>query len=105
MEARPILGLPPLPLDNSTWREWEGEVLVHRVRVKQETEEPWSGQQRAREVEVARVKRDGRYWLSTYGSIYQARPDEDDMPVDLAEAWDSGSVANSFMVPFIPYVY
>lgn len=106
LEARPILGLPSIPVDNSAWPYWEESVLRHRITVAEETSIAWSGQQQAREEEVRRVKRDGRYWLSTYGSIYQARPEEDFMSQDLDEEWDTATEGSTgWVTPFIPYTF
>lgn len=105
MEARNIDGLPPTPLNNDQWLEWEEAVLKHRIRVQEETSEPWSGQEQARSTEILRVHKDGRYWLSTYGSIYQARPEESLMSLDLDDDWDSEDESNGWVTPFIPYVF
>jgi hypothetical protein len=106
MPVRDIWGLPPHPRNNAEWLEWEQKVHYHRVQVINETRERWSGQLKARELEVARVKRDGRYWQSTYGSIYQSRPEEDDMSVDLDDDWNTAEdVANGYIIPFIPYLF
>lgn len=106
MEARPIEGLPPLPIDNTNWSEWANDVMAHRIRVDDETRQKWRGQRAAQEREIQRIRRDGRYWLATYGSIYAARPEEDEMPTSLDEDWsDSGDAANGWVEPFIPYTF
>jgi hypothetical protein len=106
MRARDIWGLPPHPRNNDEWLEWEPQVQLHRATVFKETETAWSGQQKARETEVARVKKDGRYWQSTYASIYQARPEEDNMSIDLDDDWDTTeSGPSGFIVPFIPFLF
>ena len=93
MQSRHIEGLPPIPEDNSGWEEWNYRVLRHRVQVYEETATDWSGQQEARAREIVRVANDGRYWLSTYGAIYEARPPEDDED-------RPGSY-----LPFVPYLF
>jgi hypothetical protein len=102
--AKNIEGLPPIPLNSTDWRAWEQEVLLHRINTKMRTTEHWSGQQRARAEEILRTKKDGRYWLSVYGSIYQARPDEDMVETDDWYTEDEGK-PNGWVIPFIPYLF
>lgn len=105
LEARNIDGIGSIPLNTKHWIEWEPEVLLHRAQVREETEEPWSGQRDARAREIMRVYKDGRYWLSTYGAIYQAKSEEafivdDEWNPEVEEALTEGWVQ-----PFIPYVF
>lgn len=104
LEAKNVEGLPPIPLDNRLWREWEHDVLEHRAKVWEETEESWSGQEKARATEIVRCAQDGRYWLSTFGAIYHARDDEEE---EVAETWGEGSddKPNGWVLPFVPYVF
>lgn len=106
MPIREIWGLPSHPRTNEEWKEWESMVQSHRANVYRETEYKWTGQQKARELEVARVKKDGRYWQSTYSSIYQSRPEEDFMSEDLDTDWDTDDEKpNGWIIPFIPYLF
>lgn len=104
LEAKKIEGLPPVPLTNEEWREWVPEVEQHRATVARETSEPWRGQQRAREVEVARVKNDGKYWLTTYGAIYEAK---DEASPEEMDEWvtEDPDKASGWVLPFIPYLF
>lgn len=105
LEARNIEGLPPIPLNNTLWHEWEPEVLFHRAKTREETEEKWSGQTEARAREIVRVANDGRYWLSTYGSIYQAKSEE---AFAIEDDWNPGAeeaLTEGWVQPFIPYVF
>jgi hypothetical protein len=104
LRAKNIEGLPPLPLNNAQWREWEQYVLLHRAKVREETEEPWSGQEKARAQEIVRVHKDGRYWLSTYGAIYQAKEKQKE---EVRETWGEGEEdkPSGWVLPFTPYVF
>lgn len=104
LEAKQIEGLPPVPLTNEEWREWVPEVEQHRATVARETSEPWRGQQRARETEVARVKMDGKYWLTTYGAIYEAK---DEAAPEEMDDWvtEDPDKASGWVLPFIPYLF
>jgi hypothetical protein len=96
--------LPPLPPTNALWKEWVPEVMQHRAKVVRETSEKWKGQQAARETEVYRVKKDGRYWLTTYGAIYEAK---DEANPGEEEDWvtDDPEKASGWVLPFIPYLF
>lgn len=102
MEAKNIEGLPPIPLNNKMWEEWMPEVEQHRIRVREETESSWSGQKDARIREILRVAKDGRYWLSTYGAIYNAAPDEEN---EESDDWITDTQSTGYAIGFIPYVF
>lgn len=103
MEARNIDGLPPIPINNKLWLEWMPEVEAHRLKVYEETEQKWSGQKDARIREILRVAKDGRYWLSTYGGIYNAAPDSNES--EESEDWVTDSTATGYAIGFIPYPF
>lgn len=96
--------LPPIPPTNEMWREWVPEVMAHRATVARETTEKWRGQQAAREAEALRVKQDGRYWLSTYGAIYEAK--DQDQPGE-EDDWvtEDPEKASGWVLPFVPYLF
>lgn len=102
MEAKNIEGLPPVPLDNAMWMEWWPEVEAHRIKVHEETSTKWKGQRNAQAQEIMRVHKDGRYWLSTYGAIYNAAPDEEQGE---DEEWVTEGSGRGYAIPFIPYVF
>lgn len=102
MEAKPIRGLGPVPLNNVEWREWYPEVIQHRNTTTELTEEKWSGQAKAREKEIERVK-DGRYWQSVYGPIYNPKDPEVEEGED--EDWITETESKGYMLPFVPYVF
>jgi hypothetical protein len=109
LEAKNIPGLPPIPINNRLWKEWEPEIQAHRVRVHRETEEKWSGQQKAREEQVRLVKADGRYWMNVFGSIYEAKSEatfmEEDDWVDINDQGTTGWVVPFVLYPFQMYVW
>ena len=77
---------------------------MHRIKTRERTEETWSGQQKARATEITRVNQDGRYWLSTYGAIYQAKEQQ---KTHIRESWGEGDEQkpSGWVLPFIPYVF
>jgi hypothetical protein len=103
LEARNIDGLPPIPIRTDQYHEWAGHVTEHRLRVWERTENIWSGQAAAIATELERIRKDGRYWQSVYGAIYQARPDEDNL---IGDDWEyEDDEVNASIIPFIPYPF
>lgn len=104
IEAKPIEGLPPVPLTNEEWKEWVPEVEKHRAKVAIETTDTWRGRDAARETEIQRVKKDGKYWLTTYGAIYEAKDQPDEIE---SEDWVTEDTDDSsgWVLPFIPFLF
>jgi hypothetical protein len=103
LEAKNIEGLPAIPIRTNQWHEWAAEITEIRGKKAERTEEIWTGQKSAIEEEIRLVRKDGRYWQSVYGAIYQARPDEDDYVDD---DWNTdGGETSGFILPFIPYPF
>jgi hypothetical protein len=87
--------MPPSPQAPQEWFSWEEQVLEHRLTVQYETNQhskELRDQARAREIQ--RCKESDLYLIATYGTIYEARPDE--------SSSDEGS---AFYIPFIPYPF
>lgn len=89
---RNILNLPPTPTDRTEWLPWREAVLRHRLAVIIETRSTTPGYKLARAREISRCAEDRAYLAAVYGTIYEARPDED------------GDRAAGF-IPFIPYPF
>lgn len=74
-----VEGLPQIrpgqniPLTNEEWFPWVREVNLHRITVHKETNETWSGREKARARQLELVKADERYWFNTFAAVYEAR--------------------------------
>ena len=89
--------LPPSPQIPSQYFEWEEKVLQHRLEVTWETDQPDNRlREDARTREIQRCRESDSYCISTYGTIYEARPNE-----DAPDDEDGGA----FYINFIPYPY
>jgi hypothetical protein len=105
MEARNIEGLPAIPIRTEQWHEWSPEIAQIRADKAEQTETVWTGQRKAIENELRLIKTDGRYWHSVYGSIYNARPEEDNTSLTTEwDAWDDDP-QDGGVIPFIPYPF
>lgn len=74
---RNIKGLPKSPRTVDDWREWKRQVIVHRLQVLADTDERNPEHIQARAREIRRCADDYMYMANVYGTIYEARPDED----------------------------
>lgn len=92
--------LPPSPQSPEAYFDWEPLVLAHRLQVMAETygEESDPGVREARDREAKRCRQSRAYMLCVYGSIYEARPPEE-------EGFDDGEEPMGALIPFIPYPF
>jgi hypothetical protein len=104
--------LPKSPQKPHEWFEWQPLVLQHRLKVYEETNTPWSGQERARAEQIVRCERSFTYYANTFGSIYEARR-EDELTVDnftMDEDAETGLYLPSedlagTVIPFVMYPF
>lgn len=96
--------LPPTPQSPEEWFAWSQQVAVHRVRVMMETSLPGEEGDAYRQREIDRCldkeDRDGAvaYLITTYGTIFEARDDE--------ELWDKEGedIVDEEQLSFIPFL-
>jgi hypothetical protein len=81
--------LPPLPTSRDDWGRFYEAVIRHRI----ERAYACAVSEDARIEEILRCERDGRYWLATYGAIYEARTDH------------FGEGSRSGTIPWVPYPF
>lgn len=97
----PVPNIPYLPDSPQTpmeWKDWADRVLMHRFQVIVDTTTGSDADiEAARDREAKRCRESRPYMIATYGSIYEARPDE---------SLDTNSdEAPGFMIPFIPFPF
>jgi hypothetical protein len=89
-----VPGLPPSPQTPLAWFAWRDQVLAHRIQVTYETTLPGKAGQIARAREIALCARSKTYLIAVYGSIYEARPDE-----------DAADERRPIIAPYVPYPF
>ena len=75
---RDIQFLPKTPSTPTEWFKWKDAVMKHRLAVLLETSEKNPTHKQARAREIQRCAADRLYLANVYGTIYEARPDEDE---------------------------
>lgn len=93
--VREIPGLGRPARSNAEYPDWHAAVIKHIYRVNREIREKWTGQDKAIEREVQRIRADKRYWINVYAGIYETRVDED----------ADDDRARGFLAPFILYPF
>ncbi len=89
---RNIAYLPPTPAVREEWQPWRLAILKHRLAVNHDTDIRHPAHKLNRAREISRCEEDRLYLAAVYGTIYEARPDEDE-------------VREAGYIPFIPYPF
>lgn len=93
---RNIENLPETPQSPRGYHTWRHKIILHRVQMARDTQQRNPNHRENRKREIARCKKDRLYLATVYGTIYEARPDE--------ELNESGMPTSGFL-PFIPYPF
>lgn len=86
--------LPNSPQTPQEWFSWSQQILLMRAEIILQTSKPGPAADAIWDREAERCRESRPYMIAMYGSIYEARPDEE------KEDDDAG-----IMIPFIPFPF
>lgn len=86
--------LPPSPQTPQEWADWAREILIARAEIILSTSKPGPETEAIWDREADRCRESRAYMITMYGSIYEARPDE-----------DAEEASEFVMIPFVPFPF